>query len=41
MKEKIAFWYKHGIWTAEMVRSAVEKKVLTAEEVAEILGEGV
>ena len=40
MKEKIAKWYKQGLWTADMVRDAVDKSVLTAEAAAEILGEG-
>lgn len=38
MKEKIAFWYKNGLWTASMVQNAVAKKVLTEAEAAEILG---
>ena len=38
MKEKIAKWYKQGLWTADMVRNAVAKGILTAEEAAEILG---
>ena len=38
MKEKIAKWYKQGLWTADMVRNAVSKGVLTDEDVAEILG---
>lgn len=37
MKEKIAKWYKQGLWTADMVRNAATKGVLTAEDVAEIL----
>lgn len=37
MKEKIAKWYKQGLWTAQMVENAVAKGVLTAEEAAEIL----
>ena len=37
MKEKIAKWYKQGLWTAQMVQDAVTKKKLTAEEAAEIL----
>ena len=37
MKEKIAKWYKQGLWTADMVRSAVSKGVLTAEDAADIL----
>jgi hypothetical protein len=39
MKEKIAKWYKQGLWTADMVQNAVNKGILTAEEAAEILGE--
>ena len=37
MKEKIAKWYKQGLWTAQMVQDAVTKKKLTDEEAAEIL----
>lgn len=37
MKEKIAKWYKQGLWTAEMVQAAVEKGVLTAEEAEEVM----
>lgn len=37
MKEKIARWYRQGLWTAEMVRQAVGKGLLTAEEAAEII----
>ena len=37
MKEKIAKWYKQGLWTAQMVQDAVTKKKLTADEAAEIL----
>ena len=37
MKEKIAKWYKQGLWTAQMVQNAVKKGVLTADEAAEIL----
>lgn len=39
MKEKIAKWYKQGLWTAEMVQNAVDKGILTADEAAEVLGE--
>ena len=38
MKENITFWYKHGIWTLTMVRNAVEKKVINAEDYEEITG---
>ena len=37
MKEKIAKWYKQGLWTAAMVQNAVDKGVLTETEAAEIL----
>lgn len=37
MFEKIKKWYKMGLWTELMVRQALEKKVLTEEQVAEIL----
>lgn len=39
MKNKITKWYKQGLWTAEMVRSAVDKGILTAGDYAEIVGE--
>ena len=37
MKEKIAKWYRQGLWTAQMVQDAVNKGVLTTDEAAEIL----
>lgn len=37
MKEKIAKWFKQGLWTVEMVQNAVTKGILSAEEAAEIL----
>ena len=37
MKDKIAKWYKQGLWTEEMVLNAVEKGIITEEEAAEIL----
>lgn len=37
MKEKIAKWYKQGLWTEVMVQNAIEKGVLTEEEAREIL----
>ena len=40
MKEKIAKWYKQGLWTKEMVLNAVGKDILSTEEAAEILKEG-
>ena len=37
MKDKIAKWYKQGLWTEKMVQNAVTKGILTTEEAAEIL----
>lgn len=37
MKDKIAKWYKQGLWTEKMVLNAVDKGVLIADEAAEIL----
>ena len=39
MKEKIAKWYKQGLWTADMVQAAVSKGIITAEDYKEITGE--
>ena len=39
MKDKIAKWYKQGLWTKDMVRKAVEKKVITKKDDKEIVGE--
>ena len=39
MKDKIAKWYKQGLWSADMVASAVEKRVITADDYKEITGE--
>ncbi len=39
MKEKIARWYRQGLWTAAMVKAAAGKGILKAEDVDEILGE--
>lgn len=39
MKEKIAKWYKQGLWTAEMVANAVAKGIIAAEDYKEITGE--
>ena len=38
MKERIAKWYKQGLWTAEMVQDAVKKGILTEGEAFLILG---
>lgn len=37
--DKIKRWYKFELWTAEMVKEAVLKKVLTKKEASQILGE--
>lgn len=37
MKEKIAKWFKQGLWTEQMVLNAVLKLVLTAEEADNII----
>ena len=39
MKEKIAKWYRQGLWTKLMVKNAVKKGVLTARDYTEIVGE--
>lgn len=39
MKEKIKKWYEQGLWTVNMVRNAVVKGKITAEDYAEITGE--
>ncbi len=38
MKEKMAKWYKLGLWTAEMIEMAVKKGIITEAEKQEILG---
>lgn len=40
MKEKIAKWYRQGLWTVQMVQNAVTKGKLTADDAAEILSFG-
>ena len=40
MKEKIAKWYKQGLWDEEKVQNAIKKGVLTADDAAEILAAG-
>ena len=39
MKNKIAMWYKHGLWSKAQVANAVKKGVLTPEDYEEITGE--
>jgi hypothetical protein len=36
--EKIKKWYKQGLWTKEMVRSALAKGVITEYQLKEIIG---
>lgn len=40
MAEKIARWYRLGLWSAIMVEQAVKKGVLTAGQAGEILENG-
>lgn len=37
MFEKIMKWYKLGLWTEVMVQNAVDKGVITADDMAEII----
>lgn len=37
MFEKIKKWYKQGLWNETMVRNAFDKKVITEEQLNEIL----
>lgn len=39
MFKKIKRWYEEGIWTKAMVRNAVIKGKITAEQYEEITGE--
>lgn len=39
MFEKIMKWYKLGLWTEEMVQNAVDKGVITVDDMTEIIGE--
>ena len=39
MFEKIKKWYEQGLWTKTMVRNAVRKGKITAEQYEEIVGE--
>nr|DAD70876.1 MAG TPA: hypothetical protein [Siphoviridae sp. ctvok7] len=38
MKEKLARWYRQGLWTAAMVQEAVDKGLITQEDCVEIVG---
>ena len=37
MKDKIALWYKQGLWTDQMVQAAVEKGIITQKDYQEIV----
>lgn len=39
MKDKIAKWYKQGLWSKEMVKNAADKGIITGEDYKEITGE--
>lgn len=39
MFEKIRKWYTQGLWTADMVRTAQAKGVLTEAQTAEIIAQ--
>lgn len=39
MYDKINRWYKQGLWTAAMVRTAANKGVIAPQDAAKILGE--
>lgn len=39
MKDKIAKWFKQGLWSKTQVANAVKKGVISAEDYREITGE--
>ena len=39
MKDRIAKWYKMGLWTESMVRNAVDKGIISEDDFVEITGE--
>ena len=39
MRAKLEQWYKQGLWTRDMLRDAVQKKIITEFQYAEITGE--
>lgn len=41
MFEKIKKWYTQGLWTVKMVMNAVDKGLLTEDQVKEILDQEV
>lgn len=40
-KEKLAMWYKQGLWNEKMILQAVEIGGISEEDAAEILGKEV
>lgn len=38
MKEKIARWYRQGLWTAAMVKKAADKGIISQAAYEEIVG---
>lgn len=38
MYDRIAKWYRQGLWTADMVKIAVDKGLLTHDQADEITG---
>ena len=38
MKTKIKKWYSMGLWSEDMVRNAVDKGVISADDYKEITG---
>lgn len=39
MYEKIKKWYRQGLWTEAMVKTAADKGILTSEQAVGILGQ--
>ena len=39
MKNRIAKWYKQGLWSKAQVANAVMKNIITAEDYKDIVGE--
>lgn len=39
MRDKIARWYEHGLWTAKMVHDAMDKGIITEQEYRDIVRE--
>ncbi len=38
MYEKIKKWYTQGLWKTQQVQQALEKRLLTSEQYADIIG---